>query len=72
MYSELKALKKTDKIKLAEKHLGKYICELQRHFEFSDFQLITLLEYSMQKIRKNRQENFLNKISKILNIKKLI
>lgn len=51
---DLKTLNKSDKMKIAEKHLGKYISELKRHFEFSDFQLISLLENLSVKMRKNR------------------
>ncbi len=51
---DLKTLSKPDKMKIAEKHLGKYVSELKRHFEFSDFQLIILLENLAAKMRKNR------------------
>lgn len=54
MLYDLKTLNKPDRMKLAEKHLGKYISELKRHFEFSDFQLISLLETASKKMRKNR------------------
>ncbi len=54
MLYDLKTLNKPDRMKLAEKHLGKYISELKRHFDFSDFQLISLLENSSKKIRKKR------------------
>lgn len=54
MLNDLKTLNKPERMKLAEKHLGKYISELKRHFDFSDFQLISLLENSSKKIRKKR------------------
>lgn len=54
MLYDLKTLNKPDRMKLAEKHLGKYISELKRHFDFSDFQLISLLETASKKMRKNR------------------
>lgn len=54
MLNNLKAINKPEKMKLAEKYLGKYISELKRHFDFSDFQLISLLENSSKKIRKKR------------------
>ena len=36
MLNDLKTLNKPERMKLAEKHLGKYISELKRHFDFSD------------------------------------
>ncbi len=54
MNSDLKT--KPQKLKLAEKHLLKYLEELKRHFDFSDFQVIKLLEKSSAKIRQAKKE----------------
>lgn len=54
MLYDLKTLNKPDRMKIAEKHLSKYISELKRHFDFSDFQLISLLENSSKKMKKKR------------------
>lgn len=70
MSSELKALSKSEKLKYAEKHLNKYISELKRHFDFSDFQTIKLLENVSQKLRKNCQENIVSKILSSFKLRK--
>lgn len=62
MPSDLKFLNGTEKIKLAEKHLDKFLLEIKRHFDFSDFQIIHLLDKSSSNIRKNYKLNMLNKL----------
>jgi len=42
----------SEKEKRAEKHLGKFIAEIQRHFDFSDFQIAKLLCNASLKFRK--------------------
>lgn len=53
---DLNTLTKPQKIIAAEKHLLKYLEELKRHFGFSDFQLIKLLEKSSSKIKQTKKE----------------
>ena len=53
---DLNTLKKPQKIIVAEKHLLKYLEELKRHFGFSDFQIIKLLEKSSSKIKQTKKE----------------
>ena len=62
MSSDLKSLSKSDKLKLAEKHLSKFLTEIQRHFDFSDFQILNLLEKSSVNMKKTYKDNFLKKI----------
>lgn len=63
------ALKKPEKMKIAEKHLCKYLSEIKTHFGFSDFQIAKLLDNSSKKIKKKQKEtlkiNFLNFFKKI-------
>ncbi|MCR5262179.1 MAG: hypothetical protein K6C94_10150 [Candidatus Gastranaerophilales bacterium] len=71
MSANLKKLNKSEKMKLAEKHLQKYVSELKIHFDFSDFQVVKLLEQSsktFQTIGKNKiKEYFLNLLRKRTN-----
>lgn len=53
MSFEVKPLSKSDKVRYAEKHLGKYLLELKRHFEFSDFQIVKLLDNTSKNFRRN-------------------
>ena len=80
MSANLKKLNRSEKIKIAERHLQKYVTELKIHFDFSDFQIIQLLEQSsknFQTISRNKlKEYFFNiilrkkkhKLLKILNL----
>ncbi len=58
MASDLKSLSKSDKLKLAEKHLSKFLSEIKRHFDFSDFQILHLLENSSSNMKKAYKDNF--------------
>lgn len=61
--------KNAEKEKRAEKHLNKFLVEIQRHFDFSDFQIAKLLYNSSQKYRKKEPffQNLLNKFYKWFN-----
>lgn len=72
MASELKTLSKSEKLKLAEKHLAKYLLEIKRHFNFSDFQILRLLDCSSRNIKKNRQTFLVSEMFNIFTIKKSI
>lgn len=67
MSFEIKPLSKSDKIKYAEKHLGKFILELKRHFGFSDFQIIKLLEGTSKKFKKDH--SIVSKLKSAINKK---
>ena len=68
MSFELKALTKSEKFKRAEKYLNKYILEIKRHFDLSDFQTFNLLQNVSHSLKKNNKKNFLKKLW--INIKK--
>lgn len=70
MSSELKTLSKSEKLKLAEKHLAKYLLEIKRHFNFSDFQILRLLDSSSKSIKKNRQTFLVSGMFNIFTVKK--
>ena len=53
---DLNTLNKPQKIIAAEKHLLKYLEELKRHFDFSDYQVIKLIEKSSEKIKQAKKE----------------
>lgn len=57
MPANLKNLNKSEKMRMAEKHLQKYVAELKRHFDFSDFQLIKLLEKTSVNIKNIKKDN---------------
>ena len=52
MSANLKSLSKQEKFKQAEKHLQKYLSEIKRHVDFSDFQIVNLLDKASKKYRK--------------------
>lgn len=52
MPSQFKSLTNKEKMEYAEKYLDNFIIELKRHFNFSDLQIIKILENSSQKIKK--------------------
>jgi hypothetical protein len=62
----LKTFEKTEKINIAEKHLFKFLIEVKRHYDFSDTQILILLEKSLKKMQKNKKNidkiNILNKL----------
>ena len=72
MSSELKAFKKPQKMKIAQNHLCKYVGELKRHFEFSDFQVIKLLENSTQQMKDNCKEQIISRFLSIFSFANLI
>ena len=62
--------KNSEKEKHAEKHLNKFLAEIQRHFDFSDNQVLKLLSRVSQKYEK--KEKFFKKFSdKFLSILRL-
>ena len=61
MSFELKTLTKSEKFKRAEKYLNKYILEIKRHFDLSDFQTFNLLQKVSHSLKKNNKKNFFNK-----------
>ena len=72
MSSELKAFKKAEKMKIAQIHLCKYVNELKRHFEFSDFQVIKLLENSAQKMKNNCKKQIISRFLSVFSFTNLI
>ena len=56
----------SEKEKRAEKHLNKFITEIQRHFDFSDFQIAKLLYNTSLKFREKKPffKNFMSFLSK--------
>ncbi|MBQ2644733.1 hypothetical protein IJG14_04070 [bacterium] len=52
MPSQFKSLTNKEKMEYAEKYLANFIIEHKRHFNFSDLQIIKILENSSQKIKK--------------------
>ena len=54
----------SEKEKRAEKHLNKFVTEIQRHFDFSDFQIAKLLYNVSLKFKK--KEPFLKNLMKNL------
>lgn len=70
MSSKLKTLNKSEKLKIAEKHLVKYLLEIKRHFNLSDFQILRLLDSSSRNIKKNQQTLLVSELFNIFTIKK--
>lgn len=48
--------KKNSDIHSAEKYIGKYLNDLQKHFSLSDEQLIKILKSSLNNIKKRTKE----------------
>ena len=70
MATDFKTLKKSEKYKYAEKHLQKYLSELKRHFDFSEFQVVHLLDIVTQNLKKKYTENCYSKILRLFFHKK--
>jgi len=54
----------SEKEKRAEKHLNKFVTEIKRHYDFSDFQIGKLLYNTSLKFRRN--DSFFKKLVKFL------
>lgn len=56
----------SEKEKRAEKHLNKFVAEIQRHFDFSDFQIARLLYNASLKFKKKESvfKNLINFLEK--------
>ncbi len=57
--------KKDNNLKMAEKYLGKYLFDLQKHFALSDYQLVKILNGNISRLKKkhknmNFREKFFN------------
>ncbi len=63
MSVQFKSLHNSENLKLAKKHLYKYIFELKRHFDISDFQTFNLLVNVAQDFKKNNKQKFLTLLS---------
>lgn len=63
--------KNSEKEKRAEKHLNKFLAEIQRHFDFSDYQIFKLLFNVSQKYEKKEKffKKFADKFLSILRLK---
>ena len=49
--------KKDNNIKAAEKYVGKYLLDLQNHFNLNDMQLIKILQNCLDSIKRKNKPN---------------